>query len=261
MDITISFLICVALILAVSVIGAYLPMATKASDRQMHLMIAFSAGVFLGILFLILVPEAMHESEHGGFDDMYVMYLILAGFLIMFVVDFLFKHCRKSGCGCEGCQDHHSHEITSLCAFVGLSVHACFDGLAIATAFLVGEAVGFMVLVAMCLHKVVEVLSLSSTFLLTGDRRKSRAYLAAFCLITPVAALVSYFLLGEVETDIAGLAFAFSAGVFMFVTMLHMIPEAFHRKDIDIKSLVLLILGLATVICITLMMGPHSHAL
>ncbi|MDR1404068.1 MAG: ZIP family metal transporter [Candidatus Methanoplasma sp.] len=260
MDATISFLICIFILLAVSAAGAYLPMAAKASDRQIHLMISFSAGVFLGILLLVLLPEAIHESEHGGFDETYVMYLVLGGFLVMFMADFLFKHLRKSECSCEECTDHHSHEITSFSAFIGLSVHACFDGLAIAAAFLIGETVGLAVLASMCLHKAVEVLSLSSTFLLTGNRKKSVVYLTAFCLMTPVAALVSYFILGEVESDIAGLAFAFSAGVFMFVTMLHMIPEAFHRKDIGIKSLALMILGLAAVVCITLLLGQHTHS-
>ncbi|MCL1810885.1 MAG: ZIP family metal transporter [Methanomassiliicoccaceae archaeon] len=259
MDITASFLICMALVLAVSFIGAYLPMAFRATDKQIHLMIAFSAGVFLGILLLILLPEALHESEEGGFGEMDVMYLVLVGFLVMFIVDFLFKHYKKSKCDCEECLDHHSHEVTSVSAFIGLSIHACFDGLALAAAFLMGEAVGLMILVAVCIHKAAEVFSLSSTFLLAGNRKRSIRYLAAFCLITPVAAMASYFILGEVESEIAGFAFAFSAGVFMFVTMLHMIPEAFHRKDIDLKSLALLLIGLLVVICVVTLMGPHTH--
>ncbi|MCL1979334.1 MAG: ZIP family metal transporter [Methanomassiliicoccaceae archaeon] len=258
MDTTASFLVCTALILIVSFVGAYVPMATRAADKQIHLMIAFSAGVFLGIFLLILLPEALLESEDGGFGVMDVMYLVLAGFLIMFIVDFLFKHYKKSKCDCEECLDHHSHEITSISAFIGLSIHACFDGLALAAAFLVGETVGFMMLVAVCLHKGVEVFSLSSTFLLTDNRRRSSVYLAVFCFITPLAAMISFFMLGEVESEIAGLAFAFSAGVFMFVTMLHMIPEAFHRKDIDIRSLAVMLVGLLIVVCVVLLMGPNA---
>jgi zinc transporter ZupT len=258
MDPTISFTICVVAILIVSFIGAYFPITAKATDKQMHLMIAFSAGVFLGIMFLILLPEAIEESDSEGFDIMYVVYLALAGFLMMFIVDFLFKHYRKAKCDCTECIDHHSHEITSLSAFIGLSIHACFDGLALATAFIVGEAVGLMVLVALCIHKAVEVFSLSSTFVLAGNRKRSIRYLVVFCIITPAAAVISYFLLGGVESSIAGLAFAFSAGVFMFVTMLHMIPEAFHRKDVDMKALVLLIIGLLVVILIVILMGENA---
>jgi len=259
MDITVSFLICTALILIVSIIGAYLPMAIRATDKQIHLMIAFSAGVFLGILFLILIPEALHESEESGFSEMNVMYVIIAGFLVMFIVDFLFKLYKKADCDCKECLDHHSHEITSLSAFIGLSIHACFDGMAIAVGFLIGETVGFMVLIAICIHKAAEVFSLSSTFVLAGNRKRSAIYLSIFCLLTPVVAMITYFILGEVENNITGIAFAFSAGVFMFVTMLHMIPEAFHRKSNDIRSLALLMLGLAIIAFVVFLMGQYAH--
>jgi zinc transporter ZupT len=258
-DATISFLALTAAVLAVSLLAAYFPMSVRATDKQIHLMIAFSAGVFVGILFLILLPEAVHECAEGGFDEMAAMCVILAGFLMMFAVDFIFKHYKQSECDCDECVDHHSHQVTSLSAWIGLSIHSCFDGLSLATAFLIGEDIGIVVLIALCLHKAVAVFSLSSMFLLAGNRRRSMIYLGVFCVITPLAALISYFILGEVESDIAGLAFAFSAGVFMFVTMLHMIPEAFHRKDLDIRSLALLIAGLAAVVVIAVLMGPHIH--
>jgi len=259
MEGTASFLIYVVAILVVSLIAAYFPMSVRTTDKQIHLMIAFSAGIFIGILFLILLPEAVHESEKGGYDVDVVMYLVLAGFLLMFAVDFLFKHYKKEECDCKECVDHHSHEVTSLSAWLGLSIHACFDGLALAAAFLIGETIGFMVLVALCLHKAAELFSMSSMFLLVGNRKRSMIYLGTLCLVSPVAAVISYFILGEVESGFTGLAFAFSAGVFVFVTMLHMIPEAFHRKNTNLISLVLLFAGLAVIACIVALMGPHVH--
>lgn len=262
MDTAVSFLICTLLITIVSFIGAYLPITTRTTDKELHLMVAFSAGVFLGILLLILLPEALNESMTDGiFSEtkvMHVMYLMISGFLIMFVLDFLLKHYRKSECDCDECVEHHSHEIGSVSAFIGLSIHACLDGLALAAAFLIGENVGLMILIALCLHKGVEVFSLSSTLLLGGKRNKSFMYITVFCFITPIAALLSYFMIGSVESDVTGLAFAFSAGVFMFVTMLHMIPEAFHRKDIDIKSLALMLVGLVMIICVVIAMSSSS---
>ena len=257
MEDVVPFVIFIAAILAVSVIAAYIPMTIRTTDHQIHMMIAFSAGVFLGILFLILLPEAIHESE-GVYDVEFVLYLVLAGFLIMLAIDFIFKHFKNSECDCHECQDHHSHSITSLSAWVGLSIHACFDGLALATAFLIGEAVGLMVLVAICLHKTVEVFSLSSMFLLTKKRKQAKVYLGVFCLLTPVAAMISYFIFEGVESTITGLAFAFSAGVFIFVTMLHMIPEAFHRKQTNIGSLALLLLGFGVIVLVVLLMGSSE---
>ncbi|AIZ56671.1 zinc transporter ZupT [Candidatus Methanoplasma termitum] len=255
MDTIVEFLVFVAVILIVSFVGAYLPMTTRATDKQMHLMIAFSTGVFLGILFLILFPEAVRESDAYGIDIMTVMYVALAGFLLMFTVDFLMKHYKKAECDCDDCLDHHSHSVTSLSAFFGLSIHAALDGLALATAFTLDASVGVVILLALSIHKAAEVFSLSSTFLLAGGRKRSMTYMTVFCLITPIAALVSYLLLGGAESNITGPAFAFSAGVFMFVTMLHMIPEAFHRKDIKISSLLLMLIGLLIILCVVILMG------
>jgi zinc transporter ZupT len=198
----------------------------------------------------MLLPEAVEESEASGYDIQVVMYAVLAGFLAIFIFDFLFRHYAKSDCDCKECVDHHSHDMTSLSAFVGLSIHACFDGLALAAAFVAGEEVGLVVLLAICVHKIVEVFSLSSTFLLSNRRKKASKYLIPFCLITPLAGIVSYLVLNGADTGIAGIAFAVSAGVFMFVTMIDILPEAFHRRDIDVKSVALLLIGLAVVIAI-----------
>ena len=259
METMISFILCMALILGVSMVCMFLPLTMRRKDDQIHLMIAFSAGVFLGILMLILLPEAIHESEHGGYDLMTVMYAILIGFLLTFFIDFLFKHFKKAECDCEECKDFHSHTVTSLSAFVGLSIHACFDGLALATAFIIGEEIGIAILIAICIHKAAEVFSLSSTFMLSNNRKKTKLYMTLFCLMTPIAGLLSYLLLEGVETEFAGIAFAFSAGIFMFVTMLDVIPEAFHRKSLGPKSVVLFMVGLAVILITVILMGGHGH--
>ena len=262
METTALFLICTFVILIVSLFGAFAPMVVRGTDKQMHQMIAFSAGVFLGILFLILLPEAINESGAatvgGDYDLMDVMYVVIVGFLIMFVVDFLLKHYSKADCDCEECQEYHSHEVTSISAFISLAIHASLDGLALGAAFLIGNNVGFMLLVALCLHKGAEVFSLSSTFLLAGKRKMARIYMTVFCFITPVAAIITYLSMVTVESGLIGLAFAFSAGVFMFVTMMHMIPEAFHRKNIDFRSLALLLFGLIIVVIVVLLMGQDA---
>ena len=258
MESDIKFLIFVAVILIVSFVGAYLPMTTRATDKQMHLIIAFSTGIFLGILFLILFPEAIEESLAFDFDVMMVMYVVLAGFLLMFIMDFLVKHYKKAECDCDDCLDHHSHKVTSLSAFFGLSIHAALDGVALATAFTLDPSIGLVVLLALCIHKTAEVFSLSSTFLLAGGRKRSLTYMAVFCCITPVAATISYLLLDGAESSIVGPAFAFSAGVFMFVTMLHMIPEAFHRKDVKMTSLALMLIGLLIIVCVVVLMGDSG---
>lgn len=256
------FIVSILIMLAVSLLGAFLPHMVKMNDRQTHLMIAFSAGIFIGVLFLMFMPEAIHESLEAGFSALDVMYAVMFGFLAMLLLDQIVKSRVKSDCGCDECMDHHSHDITSLSAFIGLAIHACFDGLAFATAFIIGEGVGFAVLLAMCIHKVVVVFSLSSTFLMSNKKDSAKKYLVTFCFISPVAAIISYLFMGGIGIEWTGLALAVSAGIFMFVTMCDMVPEAFHRGELRLKSFAMLAIGIVVaigVVLLTTLVGGHVH--
>jgi hypothetical protein len=57
------FILCV-----VSAVGAYLPQIRKMDDRQTHFLIALSAGIFLGLLFVLLIPEAYELLRAAGFS-------------------------------------------------------------------------------------------------------------------------------------------------------------------------------------------------
>lgn len=262
MDPTLTFLICILVTLTVSLIGAFLPHMVKMNDKQTHLMISFSAGIFIGVLFLMFLPEAFHESTEAGYSALDVMYAVMFGFLAILLTDQIIKSRIKSECSCEECMDHHSHDITSLSAFIGLSIHACFDGLALAAAFTIGEGVGITVLIAMCIHKLVVVFSLSSTFLLSSKKQSAKKYLVTFCFISPAAAIVSYAFLGGIGIEWTGLALALSAGIFMFVTVCDMVPEAFHRNELRLKSFALLMAGVIVTIAVVVlsaMAGGHGH--
>ncbi len=264
MDAFLVFGLYALILFVVSIAGAFLPQIKKLTDHQMHMLIGLSAGIFLGLLFLMLVPEAFHMSIHEGksFDD--VALWILIGFLVIAFVDTLIKHYHMASCPCECHEDEHRHEIYSLSAFIGLSVHAACDGLSIAAALIGGEHIGFVAITGMCIHKFVVLFSLSSSLLLSEDSVKSRwTYLLTFSLITPVAGLLFFTIFNGMHiTDFVGLPLAFAAGTFMFVTFCNMIPEAFHRKDQDLGSFGIIILGViiaAISILLTNMMGGHVH--
>jgi len=248
MEQTATFAVFILAILVVSIVASLLPLMIKMNDKQAHLLIALSAGIFTGVLFLMLLPEAIEESIDSGYSAQTIMYALITGFLIVFIADVILKHYYKAECACEKCMDLHSHDMTSMSAFIGLSIHACFDGLAIASAFIIGTDIGGMVIIAMCIHKTVEVFSLSSTFLMSNKKKQAKRYLLSFCFITPLAAVISYAFLDGISLEWTGIALSISAGIFMFVTMCNMIPEAFHRKKYDLESLAFMLIGIAIVV-------------
>ena len=258
------FVIYSLIMLAVSLAGAYVPQIRELNDKQTHMLIGVSAGIFLGILFMMLLPEAFHMSVHQGYDFNMVSYMVLGGFLVLAFVNCLIKYLHMESCPCECHNEEHSHNMYSLSAFIGLSVHAACDGLALAAALLGGQEVGFIALIGMCIHKFVVLFSLSSSLLLSESDKKSRwMYLIAFSLITPIAGIVFYlFLTGFDVGNVAGLPMAFAAGSFMYVTFCNMLPEAFHRKDNEMRSFILVLVGVliaaAMLICVN-MLGGHIH--
>ncbi len=247
-------------LLGVALLGAYTPYFRKLTDNQIHLLVALSAGIFLGILFFMLLPEAIHESEEAEIEDVFVMIAMLGGFLAILLTDVFIKHFHMASCPCECHQDQHKHRIGSLSAFIGLAVHALVDGLVLATALVTDSDFAWLALAGMCIHKYVEVFSLSSTFLLSDeDKGTVMKYLFGFSLITPLAALISFLIFDGVSVEgVVGIPLAISAGTFMYVAFCHMVPEAFHRENQDLKSLAFLAVGIVIAAVVFTVFG-HSH--
>lgn len=121
------------------------------------------------------------------------------------------------------------HPVTSVAgtsALVGLLLHTFFDGVAIASAFLVRSELGIMVFIAIFLHKLPEGVTISS-LMLAGGRSGGRALAAATLL--GVATLV-----GVVLTDELGFlvqhGLALSAGVTIYVAASNLVPEFQGKK-------------------------------
>ena len=263
MDSLAVFLIYAGVMFVVCMVGSYLPQIREFNDSQKHLLIALSAGIFLATLFCLFIPESFELTvESGDFGADQMAYMMLFGFLLLAFIDMLIKHKHSHDCACELHEDEHKHELVSISAFIGLSIHAACDGLALAAATFGGEEIGLVALGGLCLHKFVETFSLSSSMLLSDDDARERwMYLIGFSLITPVLGTLFFLFFNGLDVDsIAGLPMCFATGTFMFVTFCDILPEAFHREKSDFKAYGMVVLGaVIAVLCLILieMMGAE----
>lgn len=260
MDTVLTFAIYSILLLIVSMAGAFLPRIKKMDDTKAHLLVSLSAGIFLGLLFFLLLPEAIEECEHGGIGVHVMMCALAAGFITILLIENIIKHRHMGTCSCECCMDAHSHKITSMSSFIGLSVHAACDGMALASTFLAGEDVGLIATIGMCIHKFVVLFSLSTTMILAGnDNHSAYSRLFIFSMITPISGLIFFLALSGIDIDgFTGLPLAFAAGSFMYVSMCDMLPEAFHRKKQDSASMMLVVAGIILILLVSILF-PHTH--
>jgi zinc and cadmium transporter len=180
------------------------------SVRALDAMLAFAAGFMISVGMIDLLPEAL---ARGGESAAVVA---LGGYLAV--------HLTQHVIGTHfhfGEETHHVSEAVSLAALVGLLLHTFVDGVAVASGFDIGGAVGALVFVAVVLHKLPEGLAISSLFLAAGQGRV-RALLAA-------AALGAATFIGVLVTDRIGVlrdhGLALAAGVTLYVGMSNLVPE------------------------------------
>ncbi|MFH1018201.1 MAG: ZIP family metal transporter [Pseudomonadota bacterium] len=221
-----------ASIVAMIWLGAFLSLAGRRQHRFPRLAISFSAGLFLGVSFLHMIPESIRLlGEQAGF-------CILGGFLILQLLErFVMTHpCEEEEC------DYHQ---VGIAAFVGLSLHSLMNGLALGASLLV-PGLGFNVFLATLAHKMPESFSLS-TLLLAGKRTAFQVgrYVLALSLMVPLGCGIALAGVAPYGEKAIGAAVAVSAGTFLQIATNDLLPET-HAVGADRwRTLGSFLLGLA----------------
>jgi zinc and cadmium transporter len=122
---------------------------------------------------------------------------------------------------------------------VGLVIHAFFDGVAIGAGFNVSAALGFLIFMAVILHKTPEGLTLASIVLAATGRRS----LAIGAALLGAATLAGVLLAGSLALRFQHAALALSGGVTLYVVASDLIPEV--TSGPGRHSLILLLTGVA----------------
>jgi zinc and cadmium transporter len=170
----------------------------------------------VSVALLDLAPEAIVQHGAGAGP------LILLGFLLVHLTQHTLVPHFHFG--------EEVHEVTtavSVSALAGLLLHTFVDGVAITSGFGVRSALGFIVFIAILLHKLPEGLAISSLFLAAGSTRV-RALLAGGSLGLAT-------ILGGLTTDffapLGKYGLALAAGVSLYVGASNLVPEFQAKRD------------------------------
>lgn len=140
---------------------------------------------------------------------------------------------------------------TKVTPTLGLVIHAAADGIALGAAATTSHReVEMIIFLAIMLHKGPAAFSLVVFLLHRGIKHSTiRRHLLAFSLSAPLAALVTYFGLSQSgkealrQNNATGIAMLFSAGTFLYVATVHVLPELVHNKLLTPKELIFLVGG------------------
>src|SRR5215469_10474695 len=189
------------------------------SRQYLRYFIALGSGFMLGTALLEMLPESFSLAALAGWPASRVPLLVLAGyFLVHFFEHTVTPHFHF------GEETHHEEFVRAhrgYSVLFGLLIHTFFDGIAIASGFLVSEWLGWVIFLAVILHKVPEGFTASSVMLASG-RSKSVAWLASAAL--GVATMVGV-LTVTVFTRSLNAGLPLSAGVTLYVAASDLIPE------------------------------------
>ncbi|XP_004925979.1 zinc transporter ZIP9 [Bombyx mori] len=240
------FLILLALVMLVgSYVAGSIPLNVSMSEDKLKKVTIFGAGLLVGTALAVIIPEgvrALFEHPHTPAvtkdytaeptheDSLYsvIGITLVLGFVFMLLVDQMSSRYNDSSNPIE----------RNVTATVGLVVHAAADGIALGAAATTSHAdVEVIVFLAIMLHKAPAAFGLVTFLMHAGlERNRIRRHLLIFSCAAPLLALLTYFGIGNEskqtlsEVNATGIAMLFSAGTFLYVATVHVLPELTHTQ-------------------------------
>ncbi len=191
--------------------------AIRFRDR-LHLLLAFSAGAVLGVVFFDVLPEVFKVA-----DPLTPVTLAAAvGFLAFFALErYTALHRAREHAHQP---PEHEPELGVLGA-AGLSLHSLLDGLAIGIAFQASASLGVAIALAVIVHDFSDGLNTVTVMLAHGNPlRRSVAWLLVD-MLAPIVGALSGSLVAMPGGALPWIL-AFFSGFFLYIGASDLLPEA-----------------------------------
>jgi len=186
---------------------------------------AFSAGLLIGVAFLDLLPEVASFSHNYNVSLHELMLVSLGGFVGIFLLEKLtIIHSEKS----HDAPGHHHH--VGVAGALGLSFHSFLDGLAIGVGFQAGSHTGWIVLLAVVAHDFADGLN-TVTFMLATRNSTWRTFtLLILDAVAPVLGAIVATVIG-IDAHVIGFQLAFFAGFLLYLGASDLLPNVHQRPS------------------------------
>jgi zinc and cadmium transporter len=213
-----------------NVFGGTLIVQRHWERRYLRYFIALGAGFMLATALLEMVPESLRLNPNAG-------WYVLSGYLLIHFFEHTITphfHFGEETHAAEFAQAHRGFSV-----LLGLVIHTFFDGIAIASGFLVSNWLGWVIFIAVFLHKAPEGFTIASVMLASG-RSRTAAWgasavlgLATFAGVLTMAAL----------RHSVGFGLPVSAGVTIYVAASDLMPEVNQERSPAMALLVFVGVG------------------
>lgn len=226
----ISFLLGLAAASA-DIFGGLLLVRTTWEKRYLRYFIALGAGFMLAIAFLDMIPESYHLTSR------WTPILVFGGYCTVHLLEHTITPHFHFG------EEIHNEAFlsahTGYSVVAGLAMHSLFDGVAIASGFLISSWLGWLIFIAIFLHKMPEGFTVASVAVASGRSR----YAALVSAGVVAAATVAGVLVVGLAPALVLVGLPLSAGVTIYVAATDLLPEV--NREPGIRMALIFFLGVA----------------
>ncbi len=217
-----------------NLLGGYFVVYRNWPRRFLQYFLALGAGYMLAVAFLDVIPESVRLAGENAF-----IFVLIGYFLIHLFEHTIAPHFHF---GEETHSEELSHHHVRTTMLLGLAIHTFFDGVAIASGFLVSNWLGAVIFVAIFLHKLPEGFTVASAVLASGESRRN-AILASGLL--GAATLIGVLLTTLLQSQLK-YALPLSGGVTLYVAATDLLPEV--NREPNWRMALLVFAGVASLL-------------
>ncbi len=215
------------------------------SRSQLHLAMALTSGLVLGLVAFDLLPEIFNIANTEHLDPVWPMIMFTAGFLTFHIVEkFILVHQ-----GSEDDYGPHRHPQLGVIRAVALSGHSFLDGLSIGVGFQVSTAVGTAVALAVIGHRFADGFDTANYMIFHQNSISRINKLLGVVIVMPVLGGLTSLVITLSEATLA-IYLGFFAGILLYIAASNISPQA-HAKQSSYVTTGLMVIGACFMLLVT----------
>jgi zinc and cadmium transporter len=217
---------------AANVFGGTIIVQRHWDHSYLKYFVALGAGFMLATATIEIIPDSLAMWGKNA------ALLVLGGYLIIHFFEHTVTPHFHFGEETHADQFVASHKGYSV--LLGLVIHTFFDGIAIASGFIVSNWLGWVIFLAVFLHKIPEGFTIASVMLASG---RSRRIAWGASVLLGAATFAGVLTMALLRSHV-GLGLPLSGGVTIYVAASDLMPEVNREPGGKMALVVLLGVGI-----------------
>ncbi len=275
-DILILVLSLVAGVIGTGLGGAIGVMLKNKGNKVMGRVLSFAGGVMVGVVTFEMLPEAVHTTKVGTFEQSGVLIAVsslVVGMLVIFALNKLLdvlENVRETHKSIEGL--HHETEILNATAnnisvsennvqlsqeeksvnkktllkagiimLMAIALHNLPEGMAIGATGAAQEKTGILIAIIIAVHNIPEGMAISAPLASGGVKWYKTILLTALAGAATVIGALIGLAIGGISDLASGICMGLAGGAMLYVTFCEILPQSILMEEGRVPAVSMLI--------------------